>query len=195
MLTISTCATVCKVRSLAKRSAGSLCKKAFSFLHLKVSVLRSNVVLYNSLCLYSRASNISLWGCAILQQSTQVLDPFPQRQIRITWVKEKSMQKTKDRVTKCYEIKTANVCKRETTQAVSSRNARGCRTSLLGRFRKFLTNSLRKKRAMSCYFMLFHVISRCQASSPTLFLPLLVVVGLLALVPVLVLVAVVVGML
>jgi hypothetical protein len=43
--------------------------------------------------------------------------------------------------------------------------------------------------------MLFHVISRCQANSPTLFLPLLVVVGLLALVPVLVLVAVVVGML
>ena len=158
MLTISTCATVCKVRSLAKRSAGSLCKKAFSFLHLKVSVLRSNVVLYNSLCLYSRASNISLWGCAILQQSTQVLDPFPQRQIRITWVKEKSMQKTKDRVTKCYEIKTANVCKRETTQAVSSRNARGCRTSLLGRFRKFLTNSLRKNEqchVISCCFMLF----------------------------------------
>ena len=60
---------------------------------------------------------------------------------------------------------------------------------------QILNKQPQKKRAMSCYFMLFHVISRCQASSPTLFLPLLVVVGLLALVPVLVLVAVVVGML
>ena len=155
MLTISTCATVCKVRSLAKRSAGSLCKKAFSFLHLKVSVLRSNVVLYNSLCLYSRASNISLWGCAILQQSTQVLDPFPQRQIRITWVKEKSMQKTKDRVTKCYEIKTANVCKRETTQAVLQECTR-LSNQLAWSLSQILNKQPQKKTSN---VMLFHVVS------------------------------------
>ena len=39
--------------------------------------------------------------------------------------------------------------------------------------------------------MLFDVISRCQANSPTLFLPLFIVVGLRALIPVLVPVAVV----